>query len=369
MTLTEKGRYGPALCVCKECSLTLCFCRRDRFVCSLSSYIFSFFAVTINHVYPAAVAQHNSPTSTLHTTSTPPHPFNMPFSSNTPLHPSHLNPQVQEQAEVDESSTTNHHSPHGQGKDKGKAQDRSESGYAHPHSSTSSHPHLAGPYHPESTAVAPYHSHSTSASPFHPSPSGSVSASPSTSGFHLPSFHIPRVGSLGRIPTSSSSWAHVNDHPDNHPYPPSAFSSALPSANNSATNLPETLNLPQAPPSLKYNTITDIQNKNSGTSSSTSMGFRDRDRHEREHKDKHHDSHSKEKPHLDIILDAPFLTLRGTGPDVEPTTLSGHVALFLTEATSVKEITLQFRGKAKIPMPATESCVFPIINNTRKDSN
>ncbi|KAF5328618.1 hypothetical protein D9619_011636 [Psilocybe cf. subviscida] len=279
----------------------------------------------------------------------------MPFSSNTPLHPSHLNPQVQEQAEVDESSTTNRHSPHGQGKDKGKAQDRSESGYAHPHSSTSSHPHLAGPYHPHSTEAAPYHPHSTSATPFHPSPSGSVSASPSTSGFHLPSFHIPRVGSLGRIPTSSSSWAHVNDHPDNHPYPPSAFSSALPSANNSATNLPETLNLPQAPPSLKYNTITDIQNKNSGTSSSTSMGFRDRDRHEREHKDKHHDSHSKEKPHLDIILDAPFLTLRGTGPDVEPTTLSGHVALFLTEATSVKEITLQFRGKAKIPMPATES--------------
>jgi len=65
----------------------------------------------------------------------------------------------------------------------------------------------------------------------------------------------------------------------------------------------------------------------------------------------------EEKPHLDVILDAAYLALKGTGPDVEPTTLSGHVALYLTEATSIKEITLQFRGKAKIPMPASESCV------------
>ena len=65
----------------------------------------------------------------------------------------------------------------------------------------------------------------------------------------------------------------------------------------------------------------------------------------------------EEKPHLDIILDAPYLTLKGTGPDVEPTTLSGHVSLYLTDAISIKEITLQFRGKAKIPMPAPESCV------------
>jgi hypothetical protein len=61
------------------------------------------------------------------------------------------------------------------------------------------------------------------------------------------------------------------------------------------------------------------------------------------------------KSRLEIILDSPFLTLKGTGPDVEPTSLSGHVALFLTESTSIKEITLQFRGKAKIPMPANES--------------
>ncbi|KAF8971241.1 hypothetical protein BDZ97DRAFT_2071472 [Flammula alnicola] len=63
------------------------------------------------------------------------------------------------------------------------------------------------------------------------------------------------------------------------------------------------------------------------------------------------------KAHLDIILDSQYLTLKGTGPDVEPTTLSGHVALHLTESTSIKEITLQFRGKAKIPMPASESLI------------
>ncbi|KAF9471719.1 hypothetical protein BDN70DRAFT_909313 [Pholiota conissans] len=72
------------------------------------------------------------------------------------------------------------------------------------------------------------------------------------------------------------------------------------------------------------------------------------------------DHHHPHKSHLEIILDAPYLTLKGTGPDVEPTSLSGHVALFLTESTSIKEITLQFRGKAKIPMPASES----LINNS-----
>ncbi|KIM45539.1 hypothetical protein M413DRAFT_442212 [Hebeloma cylindrosporum] len=77
----------------------------------------------------------------------------------------------------------------------------------------------------------------------------------------------------------------------------------------------------------------------------------------------YHDSANmgrEDKPRLDIILDAPYLTLKGTGPDVEPTTLSGHVSLYLTEAISIKEITLQFRGKAKIPMPASES----LINNS-----
>lgn len=63
----------------------------------------------------------------------------------------------------------------------------------------------------------------------------------------------------------------------------------------------------------------------------------------------------KDKPYIDVLLDTPFLTLKGTGPDVEPTRLSGNVMLYLTEATSIKEITLQFRGKARLPVPVNDS--------------
>ena len=58
----------------------------------------------------------------------------------------------------------------------------------------------------------------------------------------------------------------------------------------------------------------------------------------------------KERPHLDVVLDNQYLILKGTGPDVDPTTLSGHVRLFLTEPTPLKEITLHFKGKAKFPV-------------------
>jgi len=73
----------------------------------------------------------------------------------------------------------------------------------------------------------------------------------------------------------------------------------------------------------------------------------------------HDMARDKEKSHLDVILDSPYLVLKGTGPDVEPTTLSGHVTLFLTEATSIKEVTLQFKGKAKIPVQTPDSYDFP----------
>jgi arrestin-related trafficking adapter 4/5/7 len=66
----------------------------------------------------------------------------------------------------------------------------------------------------------------------------------------------------------------------------------------------------------------------------------------------------KERPHLDVILDNQYLVLKGTGPDVDPATLSGHLRLFLTEATSLKEITLQFKGKAKIPVLTSDSYDF-----------
>ncbi|KAG6812711.1 hypothetical protein H0H92_001215 [Tricholoma furcatifolium] len=61
------------------------------------------------------------------------------------------------------------------------------------------------------------------------------------------------------------------------------------------------------------------------------------------------------KPRVEILLDSPYLFLKGVGVDVEPTTLSGHVAIYLSEATPLKEITLQFRGEARLPVPASES--------------
>lgn len=74
-----------------------------------------------------------------------------------------------------------------------------------------------------------------------------------------------------------------------------------------------------------------------------------------------HGAASKDKAHIEIVLDKPFLALKGTGPDVELTRLSGNVILYLSEATSIKEVTLQFRGKARIPVPAHESYVRPSL--------
>lgn len=70
------------------------------------------------------------------------------------------------------------------------------------------------------------------------------------------------------------------------------------------------------------------------------------------------DDMTKEKgSHLDITLESSCVFLKGTGVDVEPAYLTGQVALTLTEPTSLKEITLQFRGKARLPVPASESYV------------
>jgi len=68
-------------------------------------------------------------------------------------------------------------------------------------------------------------------------------------------------------------------------------------------------------------------------------------------------SKEKERYRLEILLDKECVFLRGTGVDVEPATLSGHVALYLAESISVKEITLQFRGKSRLPVPGHESYV------------
>ena len=63
----------------------------------------------------------------------------------------------------------------------------------------------------------------------------------------------------------------------------------------------------------------------------------------------------KGHPFVDITVNSDTLVLRGTGVDVEPALLSGNVALYLTEPASIKEIQLQFRGKARIPPSANES--------------
>lgn len=60
----------------------------------------------------------------------------------------------------------------------------------------------------------------------------------------------------------------------------------------------------------------------------------------------------KEKPHaptLDIVVASDTLHLRGTGVDVEPTLLNGNVVLHLAEPTSIKQVVLVFRGKARVP--------------------
>ncbi|KAI0315687.1 hypothetical protein OF83DRAFT_1084788 [Amylostereum chailletii] len=66
-------------------------------------------------------------------------------------------------------------------------------------------------------------------------------------------------------------------------------------------------------------------------------------------KDKH--------PSLEIVVASDVLTLRGTGVDVTPTSLQGHLVLNLVESTSLKEITLQFRGKARLPAPSTDMSI------------
>ena len=66
---------------------------------------------------------------------------------------------------------------------------------------------------------------------------------------------------------------------------------------------------------------------------------------------------SDKGPFVDISVNTDTLVLRGTGVDVEPALLSGNVVLYLSEPTAIKEIQLQFRGKARIPPSANESYV------------
>src|SRR5882762_4817571 len=68
--------------------------------------------------------------------------------------------------------------------------------------------------------------------------------------------------------------------------------------------------------------------------------------------DDHEGVPEKSKTGLDIVFNPEPVCLKGTGPDVEPALLSGYVVLHLTESASIREITLSFRGKAKLPVPS-----------------
>lgn len=66
------------------------------------------------------------------------------------------------------------------------------------------------------------------------------------------------------------------------------------------------------------------------------------------HQDRSHHP-PPDKSRIDIVLDSDVLALKGTAVDIEPALLSGHIVLTLSEATPIKEINLQFRGKARLP--------------------
>lgn len=74
------------------------------------------------------------------------------------------------------------------------------------------------------------------------------------------------------------------------------------------------------------------------------------------HPDHHHDMiREKERVGIDIVVDSDCVSLKGTGVDVEPALLQGHIVLHLREPTSIKEITLQFRGKARLPTQSADT--------------
>ncbi|KAF9654030.1 hypothetical protein BDM02DRAFT_3182442 [Thelephora ganbajun] len=62
----------------------------------------------------------------------------------------------------------------------------------------------------------------------------------------------------------------------------------------------------------------------------------------------------KFQPVLEIVVTNDVLCLQGSGTEVEPALLSGNVVLYLPEDTDIKDVTLHFRGKAKLP-PSNDS--------------
>ena len=79
----------------------------------------------------------------------------------------------------------------------------------------------------------------------------------------------------------------------------------------------------------------------------------------------HQDSAQKrddKQTSIEIIVNTDVLTLRGAGVEVTPALLSGQVVLDLAESTPLRQITLQFRGKAKMPPVENETWVqLPVL--------
>ena len=79
--------------------------------------------------------------------------------------------------------------------------------------------------------------------------------------------------------------------------------------------------------------------------------------HHTHHSDRHDDKHTG----IDLVVNSDVLTLKGNEAEVSPALLSGQIVLDLAEPTTVKQITLQFRGKAKLPPVENEPWVsFPL---------
>lgn len=78
----------------------------------------------------------------------------------------------------------------------------------------------------------------------------------------------------------------------------------------------------------------------------------------------HNTSHQPQQQNepLQIILTSDRLICRGVAGNLEPALLSGHVVLNLTEATNIKDISLNLVGKARIPTgEKASSYVFVFI--------
>jgi hypothetical protein len=77
-----------------------------------------------------------------------------------------------------------------------------------------------------------------------------------------------------------------------------------------------------------------------------------------------HSDHPQDDKHtgIDLVVDSDVLALKGNGAEVNPALLSGQIVLDLAESTTVKQITLQFRGKAKLPPVENEPWVSSPFN-------